>query len=175
MDKYKQYEPVRGDGLCVALWGIEKEEVEEKDGVAHITKYITPREKKVNFLSEVYREWNIDLGYLNKRLIMDTHLLKVEDVIQNFDSMCDIYCLGMPDEDPEELYNKIRENDGPFDWTSRLGYFSLSKVCNFIIEKSKELKEDCERFNVNFFDTSGNRKEKLKEVINVIETNSILD
>ena len=47
-----------------------------------------------------------------------------------------------------------------------------SKYIN-VIQKSKNDRAKCERYGINFFDTSGNRGEKIDQIIKEIEVKSI--
>lgn len=116
----------------------------------------------------------IDLQKTKKSILIDTHSIEIEDAVKNFSSTCDIYCLGMPNESIENLKEAIIKNDTEDDWTTCVPYFMLDMICNQIITRSKKMQEQCEKYNIKFFDTSGNRAEKIKEVIKQIEENTIL-
>ena len=81
--------------------------------------------------------------------------------------------MGMPNENVEHLMKQIRINDDNNDWTRGIGSVRLELICNHIINKSKENAEECKKYNVDFFDTSGNRKEKIERIIKIIEEESI--
>lgn len=143
------------------------------NGVRTIPIFCLSSEQIADYFNSVYRELKIDLNPLGKSIIIDTHELDVEDAIKYFNSDCDIYCLGMPNETPENVKRKIRENDTEDDWTYHTGDIILDMACNQIVEHSKELQEQCKKYNIKFFDTSGNRKEKIKEIVKQIEENTI--
>ena len=105
---------------------------------------------------------------------MDTHDLDVIDVLKNFDSNCDIYVLGMPNELAENLFETIRKNEKKGDWTSYIPDTILKHQCKEIIYESKENYKKCKKLGIRFFDTSGNREEKINEAMRVIEENSII-
>ena len=46
-------------------------------------------------------------------------------------------------------------------------------MCEDIIQRSKICQEKCKKNNVPFFDMSGNRREKIKQVIKCIEDDII--
>lgn len=147
---------------------------EKKSGINIVTLYNTLTQEKINnFLITLCEEVQFDLRPLNKKLILDTFELDVKEAKENLDEIFDIYCLGMPNETVPNLMRTIRENDTRFDWTNNIGQFSLERVCHNIIERSKILQKECEKYNVAFFDTSGNREEKLKFVIEEIKKKSI--
>lgn len=125
------------------------------------------------YFNSIYTEFKFDLKSLEKSIIIDTHSLNIKDAIEYFGSDCDIYCLGMPNESPENLKLMIRANDTQNDWTYYTGNYMLDLACKQIVERSKELQLECKKYNIKFFDTSGNRKDKLKEIIQEIEKNTI--
>ena len=105
---------------------------------------------------------------------MDTMDLTVEEACKNFKQDCDIYCFGMPNENPQNLAKIIRSKETDNDWTCLLESHRLEIMCEYIINYSKELFEECQKNNIIFFDTSGDRENKLKQAIKVIEEKSIL-
>ena len=79
----------------------------------------------------------------------------------------------MPNETPENLKLKIRENDTRNDWTYYTSNMIMDVTCRNIIENSKYMQEECEKYHVKFWDTSGDRKHKLKAIIEEIEKSII--
>ena len=131
------------------------------------------KDKKNKFLFKLCKEIMFDLKPLNKKLILDSFHLDVKEAKEKLEENFDIYCLGMPNETVSSLMQSIRENDTMFDWTTNIGQFRLEMVCQTIIERSKRLQKECKKYNIPFFDTSGNRKEKLKFAIEEIKKKSI--
>ena len=152
---------------------IQKIVDKENPDTIKLQQYLLTDDKVKEFIFTVCEEIQFDLKPLNKKIILDTFELDVKDAKEIFKENFDIYCLGMPNQTVPKLMQDIRKNDTAFDWTSRIGQFRLETVCNNIIEKSKSLQEECKKYNVTFFDTSGNRKEKLKFAIEEITKRSI--
>lgn len=147
-----------------------------KNGVFEINpKEINlPKEIITNVFYEMADQMKIDLRKANRKMIFETHEISIEEAKKKFEPLgFDIYCLGMPKENTENLMKQIRKNDDSNDWTQRMGSVRLKFICNHIIYQSKENEEECKKYNVDFFDTSGNREEKINEIIKIIEEKSI--
>jgi len=81
-----------------------------------------------------------------------------------------IYYLAPVDITPEEFFNNIRTNDTEYDWTFKLSDKELMQNVKSMIVKGKKIKEECEKYNIKFVDTSHNRKEKLDTILKNIES-----
>ena len=170
---FSQYEPYRTDPIMIALNSLFIKEKVDKNSPDIVEFYNTLTENKVKkFFTTFCKQVQIDLKPLNKKIILDIPMY-VKDAKEIFEKDFDIYCLGMPNETVQNLMKNIRKNDTPFEWTYFIGQSRLEMVCNNIIEKSKILQKECEKYNVPFFDTSGDRKEKLKIAIEEIKKRSI--
>jgi len=166
VENHRDYEPLRGDALEIAATSL-------KCNLEGIEKYALLDEEAVLYFQKLYSQIKIDLDPIGKSVIIETQSLNIEDAVKDFSSGCDIYCLGMPNETIKNLILKIRQNETKDDWTYYADNTVLAVMCNKIIEHSKILQEECRKHNVNFFDMSGNRKEKLKQVIEKIEKDTI--
>lgn len=174
LDKYKKYEALRGDVLIISQLTYHSEVYKSsKSGEIYLKEIELSERQKLRFIKSYFYSLKIDLMKTHKKIIVDTHDLDVFDVIRNFESDCDIYCLGMPNETPEMLYNKIRENDRNSDWSKYVSDETLKSHCEEIVKESKKIYRQCQKTGVTFFDTSGNRKEKIMKAMKVIEANSI--
>lgn len=81
-----------------------------------------------------------------------------------------IYYLGITEITAIDLLMEIRRNERENDWTCSFGNNRLELYCESIIEESKQAKQECEKYdNIKFYDTSGDRQEKLNKIINDIE------
>ncbi len=150
--------------------------MKQKNGILEIDP------KEINLSNEVITkvfyemvdQMEIDLRKANRKMIFETHEISIENAKKQFEPLgFDIYCMGMPNENVEHLMKQIRINDDNNDWTRGIGSVRLELICNHIINKSKENAEECKKYNVDFFDTSGNRKEKIERIIKIIEEESI--
>lgn len=83
-------------------------------------------------------------------------------------------CLGYPIITAEEVVKNWRKYDTELDWTKKKSDVELLKIAEDEINKSKQLKEECEKYNIKFIDTSFNRNETLNKLLEDIK-NSIKD
>lgn len=147
-----------------------------KNGILKLdTKEINlPNEVITEVFYEMLDQMEIDLKKANRKMIFETHEISIENAKKQFEPLgFDIYCMGMPNENVDNLMKQIRKNDDDNEWTRKIGSVRLELICNYIINYSKENEEECKKYNVDFFDTSGNREEKIEEIIKTIEEKSI--
>lgn len=129
---------------------------------------------KMELYHRFYTEVKTDLKNQEKLIIIDAYNLSFSLLEKTFGNEVQIYCLGVPNLTEHEFINYIRLNDTLDDWTNYVGNNSLKFFCNFIIDESKEAKNELEKFpKIKFFDTSGNRRKKLEEIFKDIEENVI--
>lgn len=170
-EEYQNYEPLRGDPSIISMRDVNMRKCREH--IIDLSKISPTKKEIIIFLKSLYEQLKIDLAPIGRKIIMDTHSLEVADAVKHFSSDCDIYCLGMPNESTKNLERVLIETGSKHDWTSHIGYYRLEIVCNSIIQQSKKMKLECEKYNIRFFDMSGNRAEKIKEAIEEIKKNSI--
>lgn len=179
LKKYTNYEPIRGDALIIPLQSAigrskrTKEKNNDKIYIEDLALLNLSSKEIAIYFRDIYEELKIDLKSLGRSIIIDTYSLTVEDAVKYFSSDCDIYCLGMPNETTKNLKQMIKNNDTRNDWSYYIGDIMLDLACNRIIKNSKTMKEQCEKYNIKFFDTSGNREEKIEMIIKDIEKNTI--
>ena len=138
-----------------------------------VAKEIISEEDINELMYNVVKQIEIETERTNQKIILETNDISVESAIEYFKTDFDIYCLGMPNETVESLEYQIRNNDEENDWTNYLGDERLKTICSDVIQKSKNDRAKCERYGINFFDTSGNRGEKIDQIIKEIEVKSI--
>lgn len=176
----KNYELVRGDIFSLALGILYRRKkfskMKPKNGILELDF------KEINLSDEVITEvfyemiaqMKIDLRKANRKMIFETHEISIENAKKQFEPLgFDIYCMGMPNENVEHLMKQIRKNDDNSDWTRGIGSVRLEFICNYIINQSKKNAEECKKYNIKFFDTSGKREEKMDKIIKIIEEKSI--
>lgn len=81
--------------------------------------------------------------------------------------------LGVSDAIPQELMNKIREMDTPFDWTTKRTDEQLLNNCKNIINESINIKNDCKKYGFYYFETFKNRSETLNQILKLVEQENI--
>lgn len=177
LERHKNYEPLRGDPYLISMKILKNREKNKNNNqkVIFSNDYFISDNEAVEALSVLYSQLKYDLKPINKFIIMDLHQLSLKSAIEKFSSDFDIYCLGMPNETPENLLKTINQHDNRNDWTYYTGNTLMKVLCDNIINGSKENQEECKKHNIKFFDTSGNREEKIEEIITEIENLSIYD
>lgn len=79
-----------------------------------------------------------------------------------------IKCLGYPNITSKEVIKNWRKYDTDLDWTKQNSDSKLIDFAEKQIENSKRLKEECEKHDVKFVDTSNNRDDVLDELLEYI-------
>ena len=74
-------------------------------------------------------------------------------------------CLGYPNITPTEVVSNWRKYDTDLDWTKKKSYEELIQIAENEINKSKQLQDECQKYNVKFIDTSNNRNDVLKKLL----------
>ena len=188
-EKYNQYETLRGDPAYIAMYSVRQNEAFEsciaqreykdvdestREFDINLSDIVLEGKQKILYYKTLFDETKIDLNPIGRKIIMDTMDLSVKEAYENFGKDCDIYCFGMPNENSKNLLEIIRLKETSNDWTSFCGNYRLEMMCKHIINYSKKLQEECQKYNIIFFDTSGDREKKLIQAIKVIEEKSIL-
>lgn len=97
----------------------------------------------------------------------DTSVHDCNELFNNGENI--IYYLGPINISPLELAKKIKENDTDFDWSQNLSIEELEEKCEKYIERAKVYQKQCKLYGIKFIDTSQNREQVLKEVLDEIE------
>lgn len=101
----------------------------------------------------------------------DTEYIKVIDTVDfgpkdfNLFENSIMICLGYPSITPEEVVKNWRKYDTVLDWTKKKSDEELIEIATSEIKNSKQLHEECKKYNVKFIDTSYNRNDVLKELL----------
>lgn len=125
------------------------------------TNLIKQNPDYINFILSYYK-------FSNK---YDTEYIKVIDTV-DFDPKDSklfensiMICLGYPNITPEEVVSNWRKYDTDLDWTKKKSDEELIQIAETEINKSKQLQDECKKYNVKFIDTSFNRNEILKKLL----------
>lgn len=78
-------------------------------------------------------------------------------------------CLGYPNVDEEEFFLKIRQNDTSHDNTCHVSDEYLRNLIHKSKKESSILKEQCKRWDIDFFETDKQRKQILEQILQNIE------
>ncbi len=82
-----------------------------------------------------------------------------------------VVCLGLGNITAEQIYLNVRKYDKEDDWTYNENDSDLKKWCSHWKSLNDKLKDQCPLYGIKYFDTTGNRQEKLNEVLKYIEDN----
>lgn len=80
-----------------------------------------------------------------------------------------IYFLVPLEISAEEFFSNIRKNDSKYDWTYKYSNEQLIETSKKYILEGKQIREECEKYNINCVDTSVNREQKLRVILEEIE------
>lgn len=114
---------------------------------------------------------NYILSYYNYSNKYDIDSIKIIDTVDFEPKDCNLFdnsitiCLGYPTITPEEVVANWRKYDTDLDWTKKKSDEELIKIAEDEINKSKRLEEECKKYKINFIDTSYNRNETFKKIL----------
>lgn len=102
-------------------------------------------------------------------MVIDICQLMPEDFVKYIDSeICDVFYFLTSDVTPEERFAILKQYDRPKDYT----YFSSDdenrKECDSIVKLSKVMREQCEEYQLPFYETSRDRERVLKEFMQML-------
>ncbi|MCI8469909.1 MAG: hypothetical protein HFJ35_00070 [Clostridia bacterium] len=80
-----------------------------------------------------------------------------------------VICLGYPNADEKDLFNKIRKNDTEHDNTVNVTDEHLKNLIHESKISSELLKEQCQKWEIPFFETDKNREQVLNKVVKYIK------
>lgn len=123
--------------------------------------------KMCYLIKTIIDEAKSDLTY-NQSLIIDTCHIYPSDVIKyNLDNEIIVF-VGYPNILEFNKFMNIRNNDLDNIWTSKLNDQELFEYIKNGILYSKEIENECIKYNLPFFDISCDFDNKLNEIINYI-------
>ena len=120
-------------------------------------------------INRMIKDQTTDTNYLKEDYVIDIPFLYPKDLslIDTSDTL--VIFLGYPKLSLEENFNNIRMYDKDNYWTKEINDETLKKMCQENIDFSKYLEEECNKYNIPYFDTSFNREEVLKNIISFIK------
>ena len=83
-----------------------------------------------------------------------------------------VFYLGITNMTTEQLVNTIKQTSSPHDWILDKSDDKIYKLCDQLIEKSKFIKAECEKYGFHFIETGINREQALQNVVNYIKNNN---
>ena len=99
-------------------------------------------------------------------MVIDVFQLLPEDYRKYIDtSVCEIYYFITSDVTAEERYKLLKQYDTPKDYTYYKPEEENRRNCAEIVEVSKFYKEQCEKYQLPYFETARNRETMLGDFI----------
>lgn len=103
-------------------------------------------------------------------MVIDVFQLLPEDYRKYIDpSVCEIYYFITSDVAAEERYKLLKQYDTPKDYTYYKPEEENRRNCAEIVEVSKFYKEQCEKYQLPYFETALERERVLEEFFNQLE------
>lgn len=103
-------------------------------------------------------------------MVIDVFQLLPEDYRKHIDpSVCEIYYFITSDVTAEERFELLKQYDTPKDYTYDKPEEENRRNCAEIVEISKYYKEQCERYQLPYFETARNRENVLENFIRRME------
>lgn len=159
---YPNYHIIRGDSIRHAFQEtLPQNEINKYDGKGM-------KEDFARFSAELFKSHAKHDEYYN--YIFDSCDVSVENAVKFFaqDSTIVIF-LAYPKLTPKEAFENYRKYEKATDWTVRRTDEQLLKFAEVWTQKSKTFEQDCKKYEVRFIDTSYNREEKLKNLIDELK------
>lgn len=119
-------------------------------------------------INRIIEDNKTDTNYLKEKYLFDTPFLHPKDIekINTEDTL--VIFLGYAHISVDEMVKKIRENDLDTYWTSKKSDEELVKETIDNIKFSKYIEEECNKYGIKYYDTSNDRENVLKQVLNDI-------
>lgn len=103
-------------------------------------------------------------------MVIDVFQLLPEDYRKYIDpSVCEIYYFITSDVTAEERYKLLKQYDTPKDYTYYKPEEENRRNCAEIVEVSRFYKEQCEKYQLPYFETALERERVLEEFLNQLE------
>ena len=119
-------------------------------------------------INRIIEDNKTDTNYLKEKYLFDTPFLYPKDISSiNIENTIVVF-LGHAHISVEEEMKLIRENDEENYWTNKINDEELRKWTSDSIEFSKYLEEECKKLGIKYYDTSFDRENVLKQVLNDI-------
>ena len=119
-------------------------------------------------INRMIKDQTTDTNYLKENYLFDIPFLYPKDIELIDTSNTLVIFLGYSKLSTLESFNNIREHDKDNYWTNNIDDEKLKSMCHENIEFSKYIEKECQKYNILYFDTSYNRENVLKEVLNYI-------
>lgn len=124
-------------------------------------------EKIAKLINTILRENATDTVAGVEFYAIDTcHILPKDVSLLDTDVL--VIYLGYADISVEEKICEIRKYDKEHYWSSHLSEDALRRMVQANVDLSKQIRSECQKYHIAYFDTSFQRDEVLKEVLDFI-------
>lgn len=163
-DKYNTYNLIHSDSL---KWGLIRAENKEAYYREHVDKqkefehgeYF--QKALLEFYNSLVKKDVKRYGYILES--GQLHPSYVKEMI-DFDNTI-VLCLGLGNLNTEDMINLCITHDKEEDWTYNLPKDYLEKHAKDWYTSNEMLKKECPKYGIEYIDTSKNRKEVLKSIL----------
>ncbi len=129
-------------------------------GITHAEKFTNVSRNFAPFLNAMLEDSK------ENQLLIDTYHLAPEDYVKYINqNICDICFVGFPDICVEEKFCQMRMFEQREEDCQKSDN-ELKEKCRRLIEESKFLRTECEKYQLSFLDTSFNRNQVIEEFVN---------
>ena len=161
--KYPHYHIYIGDDIRGAFEDVFPDlNINSKGGIGmtdDFPKYVA---------SLFYRSIKRNKGQINYIVeTCDIYPEKAKELFEREDTI--ILFLGVSNLTVENHFNEIRKYETEIDWTYKKTDEEIINHCNYWIPQSKKIKEECEKLNLWYIDTSFEREKVLKDTLNKLD------
>lgn len=99
-------------------------------------------------------------------MVIDVYQLLPQDYIQNIDQkMCDIFYFITSNVTGEERFQILKKFDTPGDYTYYYSDTQNREDCFDIVEVSKQIKKQCEQYNLPYYETAYDRNAVFRDFL----------
>lgn len=110
-----------------------------------------------------FLEWNEKFS--NSTIIFDCALIPIETIFKNKRTDDKVICLGFGGLENQEILKLVRQHEEG-QYTTEFSNVKLLKIWGDISKQDKENFEFCKEHNIPYFNTSKNREDVIKKVLN---------
>ena len=119
-------------------------------------------------INRIIEDNKTDTNYMKEKYLFDTPFLYPKDIKMIDTSNTKVIFLGCSQISVDDMMRQIRDNDEDHYWTNKISDEQLRKETKSNIEFSKYLEEECKKLGMKYYDTSFDRENVLKQVLNDI-------
>ena len=119
-------------------------------------------------INRIIEDNKTDTNYLKENYLFDSPFLSPKDIKMINTENTKVIFLGYSRISVDEMVKLIRKHDLENYWTNQKSDEELLKETYENIEFSKYVEEECKKYGIKYYDTSIDRENVLKEILNDI-------